>query len=445
MAFPFTNIIPIPGFPAMLSLYGKIFKKKLEYKVTANYNPSITAIIPALNEANRIPYAIASLNIQTTKPNKLVVIDDGSKDNTSNVVESLRKSVEFPIEIIRNEKPRGKTSGIKRAVRRSDSDKVFILDADTYLQSPNYLEKILSPHINNNVASTFGIVESMSRRDKKKFFQEYVSKNYSEENQTKLNLERILTKERGIFSTLSYLMTKWPVEQYRNTLYNVDQYFFRESHMRLFGTNIFPVGCGVMYDRKKLKNVFDQFEETLGDKLTNSEDIFLGFAFANKGLSNIQVKNVIMKTSEPNIKRVFHQTYLWGSSYLQSAYYFKDLTKRFRKKPVNENSDNAERIKQPLGRLVTAQLLDGLYPFTLGTMAGLAAYEIIEPKFVYILPSIEFAMFSAITIISSPKKLKNLPSLLVSAPIRLAQIPNSLYTNLRFLYEVIINKRDWKK
>jgi hypothetical protein len=99
------------------------------------------------------------------------------------------------------------------------------------------------------------------------------------------------------------------------------------GQMALFGTVSNPAGCAVAYRRAYLETLFDAVEPQLGDDLTNSEDIFIGFAMLNEGYRNVQVLDVLARTVEPEVQRVPKQLYLWSSAFLQSAFYFDALLK----------------------------------------------------------------------------------------------------------------------
>ena len=73
--------------------------------------------------------------------------------------------------------------------------------------------------------------------------------------------------------------------------------------------------------------LFDYIGPILGDDLTNSEDIFIGFSMLNEGYRNIQLTDVHARTVEPEMQKLPRQTYLWSSSFLQSCYYFDPLVR----------------------------------------------------------------------------------------------------------------------
>ena len=118
----------------------------------------------------------------------------------------------------------------------------------------------------------------------------------------------------------------WAItNMYRECLYVFLQRFVYHGQMVLFGSITNPVGCAVAYRRKYIKDLFDKYEPLFGDDLTNSEDIFIGFALNSEGYRNIQINDVQARSEEPEVQRLPRQVYLWSSSFLQSCYYFDDL------------------------------------------------------------------------------------------------------------------------
>jgi hypothetical protein len=112
---------------------------------------------------------------------------------------------------------------------------------------------------------------------------------------------------------------------YREVLYLFLQRFVYRGQMVFFGTMTNPVGCAVAYRRKYVEALFDLVGPTLGDDLTNSEDIFIGMGMLNEGYRNIQLTDVYARTVEPPCTRLLRQVYLWSSSFLQSCFYYDDL------------------------------------------------------------------------------------------------------------------------
>jgi len=440
MAFPI--VIPAVGSQLLLSIYAKLSKEEVNYTCPDYFKPDVTVVIPAKNEAKRLPYALASLDSQTYELGKVVVVDDGSEDETYEVAKMMKEITDLDLEVIRREKSIGKTPSIKEVARKYNSDNLFVLDADTILED-DYIEKVRVPHYSDKVASSYGIVKSLTKQFKKKYYKEKVEPLFLNSNiDTEKYSENLLfdaDEKDGFVENLKYYSSKWPVIKFRDGLYAIDQYFTKDSYLRLFDTTLFPIGCGVLYNRDKLKDVFDEFESSLGDNLTTSEDIFIGFAFCDKGLRNIQVKDAHMVSTEPKITKLPKQSALWGSSFLQSAYYFGDLSKSFRKKKSNPDKKNS---KEPLGWCIFPPLIEKLsYP------TSIIALSLIVPRWAAATIGIEYAAYAATSYLSTPKKDRKglASSILVSEPIRLASLPIDLYIVGKFGLDLMRGKKDWRK
>ena len=96
---------------------------------------SISVIIPTYNYGRFIADAIHSLLAQTRLPDEIIVIDDGSTDDTAEVVEKFSDDVKY----IRQENA-GVSAARNRGVAKSSGDLIAFLDADDMLE-PTALEK----------------------------------------------------------------------------------------------------------------------------------------------------------------------------------------------------------------------------------------------------------------------------------------------------------------
>ncbi|MEM2914649.1 MAG: glycosyltransferase family 2 protein, partial [Candidatus Bathyarchaeia archaeon] len=100
-------------------------------------NSTITAIVPAFNEEKSIGKTLESLLNQTKKLEQIIVVDDGSTDRTSEVVENFRN-----VTLIKNHRRIGKAESINRVLELISTDFVIIVDADTVLEE-SFAEKSL--------------------------------------------------------------------------------------------------------------------------------------------------------------------------------------------------------------------------------------------------------------------------------------------------------------
>ena len=129
----------------------------------------VDVIIPALNEADNIVLCLASVLRQTMKPRRIMLIDDGSRDGTVQRAKAFCRMNGVELTAIQRRKPIGKTPTIKRQARELDSDVEFILDADTVLESDNYIERTVQELYQAvGIASAFGTILPQRRRDRQR-------------------------------------------------------------------------------------------------------------------------------------------------------------------------------------------------------------------------------------------------------------------------------------
>jgi len=277
----------------------------------------VDVIIPALNEAENIVLCLASVLKQTLKPRSIVLVDDGSTDDIVERAKTFCSMNGVELIAIQRRAPIGKTPTIKRQARELDSDVEFILDADTILESDNYIERAVQElYQAAGIASAFGTILPQRGKDRRDSENSPEVRAYFAKYPAKAAAPR-----PGILSRLRRGVTNL----YRETLYLFLQRFVYRGQLAFFGTTTNPVGCAVAYRRKYVKALFDHIGPILGDDLTNSEDIFIGFSMLNEGYRNIQLTDVYARTVEPEAQRLPKQIYLWSSSFLQSCYYFDPL------------------------------------------------------------------------------------------------------------------------
>lgn len=108
-------------------------------------NTKIDVIIPVYNGASFIIKALASVECQTTQPEKVIIINDGSTDNTTEVVNKYTENSKLKIRLISKENG-GLSSARNRGIRESTSDWLAFLDADDEWL-PNKLEEQIKVQI----------------------------------------------------------------------------------------------------------------------------------------------------------------------------------------------------------------------------------------------------------------------------------------------------------
>ncbi|MEP9410713.1 MAG: glycosyltransferase family 2 protein [Candidatus Brocadia sp.] len=89
--------------------------------------PKVSVVIPTYNRPEFLSSAIASVLNQTFQDFEIIVVDDGSKDNTPEVVNRLNNK---KIKYIRNEINKGEAGARNTGIMNSNSEYIAFLDDD---------------------------------------------------------------------------------------------------------------------------------------------------------------------------------------------------------------------------------------------------------------------------------------------------------------------------
>jgi 4,4'-diaponeurosporenoate glycosyltransferase len=101
----------------------------------------VSLIIPARNEAHNLPRLLESLAAQSLKPREVLVVDDGSTDDTAEVARShgARVVTSKPLP----EGWRGKTWACHQGAEAASGEMLCFVDADTRFSEPEGLRRLL--------------------------------------------------------------------------------------------------------------------------------------------------------------------------------------------------------------------------------------------------------------------------------------------------------------
>ena len=123
----------------------------------------VAAIVPSYNEGKRIGNVLNVLT-KTKKINEIIVIDDGSEDNTKEIVKRYKK-----VKYLKNNVNKGKAYSMDRGVKASNSEIIFFCDADLNGLTSKIVESIINPVRGGKLDMFIGIRKNLMQRAVKKF------------------------------------------------------------------------------------------------------------------------------------------------------------------------------------------------------------------------------------------------------------------------------------
>jgi glycosyltransferase involved in cell wall biosynthesis len=425
---------------------------------------TLDVLIPTYNEEKNIVLCLASIVQQTLQPRNIILCDDASSDQTIEYAQFYADFIGIKLTIIQRTQREGKTPALYDAAHASDADVLAVIDGDTILKSDNYLEGLVRELYQGvGIACACGIVLPLTEHRRRIAYRTYHLDGFATRH-PKVKFSPDITSFQRINRALS--------NAYREELYLFLQRFIYRGEMVFFGTLIFPIGCAVTYRRQYLKDILDQYTQQFGFDLTTSEDIFLGFAFAEQGYRTIVVHEVNALTMEPRYSRIYQQLFKWSSSFLQSCYYFDNLMRtpfklpslliqQFKEHRRNELINRVEKRKikeayrQSFGIAYTKN-----YGRPIGWFVFTTAFEKLSfPAFIIIMALVHFwepllitlvaevlLYTSLITFLHQSQRVKNFFKAILFTPIRYSQILFDVVVIARLMIDLWITKnRRWRK
>src|SRR5512140_1676871 len=94
---------------------------------------ALSVVIPAYNEAARITEPLRQIARHLTAhhpASEIVVVDDGSTDDTRRVLEGLRPELRLPLSVLTSVENRGKGAAVRTGMLAARGELVLMSDAD---------------------------------------------------------------------------------------------------------------------------------------------------------------------------------------------------------------------------------------------------------------------------------------------------------------------------
>lgn len=144
----------------LLMMYARRHARKDEWSAAGTQlTPGVSIVVPAFNECLGIEACVRSLTNSTYPEYEVIVVDDGSTDDTSDIVRSLNLD---RVTLIVKENG-GKPSALNAGVGAAGHDILVLVDGDTVFE-PNTLCELVKPFIDPEVGAVSGNTKVVNRQ-----------------------------------------------------------------------------------------------------------------------------------------------------------------------------------------------------------------------------------------------------------------------------------------
>lgn len=127
----------------------------------------ISIITPTYNDAKYIEEMLESLKIQTYKNWELIIVDDGSTDNTKSIISDFKnKNINLTIKYIYQEN-QDQLNAIINGLNFVNGDYIYILHSDDLLKDNKSLETAINFMINNDCDAVIADLELIDQNSNK--------------------------------------------------------------------------------------------------------------------------------------------------------------------------------------------------------------------------------------------------------------------------------------
>jgi cellulose synthase/poly-beta-1,6-N-acetylglucosamine synthase-like glycosyltransferase len=158
--------------------------------------PLVSVLVPGKNEGRHLPQLSVSLQRQTYQRLEVIVVDDGSDDDTAEICRRLLRNGAIH-RFFRNPIRGGKASAANLALRYARGKFVVHLDADSHLR-PDSVEQILLPfYLDKGVGAVGGDVRV------KNAFDNIITALQAIDYMKSISTGRVVTSSLGIMRTIS--------------------------------------------------------------------------------------------------------------------------------------------------------------------------------------------------------------------------------------------------
>jgi len=161
----------------------------LEENYNVSISPKVSVIVPVYNVEKYLEKCLESLINQTLNEIEIIVVNDGSTDNSLNIIEKYAQK-DYRIKII-NQKNQGLSGARNSGFKLARGEYISFIDSDDWVDN-DFLEKLYNSAISNNVSIAISTI--IRKREKtQKYRVHYTEEKIYETLEDKINICNIPT------------------------------------------------------------------------------------------------------------------------------------------------------------------------------------------------------------------------------------------------------------
>ena len=145
------GLIRLVGICALAAIQ-RMSRRFARRESDADYTPTVSVIVPAYNEGAVIARTIASLLAQSYPALEVVIVDDGSTDDT---LATARATAADPRLRVLTQANGGKASALNHGISAATGEIIVVVDADTLL-APDAIRHLVQPLADSRVGAVAG-------------------------------------------------------------------------------------------------------------------------------------------------------------------------------------------------------------------------------------------------------------------------------------------------
>jgi len=123
----------------------------------------ISVIIPVYNEEKEIKDCLESLTNQSFPDLEVIIVDDGSKDKSIEIVSDFKETAQLDLQIL-NQDHRGAGAARNLGVKHAMGEILVFVDADMTF-AEDFVEKLVAPIVTKREIGTFSKEERLGNQD----------------------------------------------------------------------------------------------------------------------------------------------------------------------------------------------------------------------------------------------------------------------------------------